>query len=585
MSRYARFLLLAGWFCAVAACGGGGASNPMGDDGGDGAAADDASLDSAEDGTKGSADSRADVEHQPDATSDGDAGGMDAADGGDASDASDADANADATLDATDAADAADAADATVIDAADSGDASLPDSGDAGVLSWRPLSHQPPFMTDTALLLTDGTVMVHASDDPSNWWRLTPDAFGSYANGTWTQLASLPNGYGPTYFASAVLPDGRVIVEGGEYNGDGGNPVDTSLGAIYDPLADKWTPVSPPSGWSYVGDAPGAVLANGVFMMGNATTSEEALFDAGTLTWTTTGTGKGDINEEEGWTLLPSGKLLTVDCTKVTQSETYDPGGGAWSSAGVTPVSLVDQSEIGPAVLRPNGDVLAMGATQHTAVFHANTWSAGPDLPTSKDGQLVLGDAPAVLLPNGHVLAAASPGLYNPVVYFLDYDGVSFQSVPAIPNAAMDVNFFMRLIVLPSGEVMELDGTTDVELGTPTGAPDPSWLPAITTVPSTVTRGSTFTLHGTQLNGLSQAAEYGDDVQDATNYPLVRITNQGTGHVFYARTHDHSSMGVATGNQDVSTSFDVPMAADTGPSTLVVVVNGIASAPASVTVQ
>jgi len=37
-------------------------------------------------------------------------------------------------------------------------------------------------------------------------------------NGTWLQLASLPPGYSPLYFASAVLPDGRLIVEGGEFN-------------------------------------------------------------------------------------------------------------------------------------------------------------------------------------------------------------------------------------------------------------------------------------------------------------------------------------------------------------------------------
>jgi hypothetical protein len=34
---------------------------------------------------------------------------------------------------------------------------------------------------------------------------------------------------------------------------------------------------------------------------------------------------------------------------------------------------------------------------------------------------------------------------------------------------------------------------------------------------------------------------YGDDPQAAANYPLVRITNNRTGHVFYSRTHDHIS--------------------------------------------
>ena len=66
---------------------------------------------------------------------------------------------------------------------------------------------------------------------------------------------------------------------------------------------------------------------------------------------------------------------------------------------------------------------------------------------------------------------------------------------------------------------------------------------------------------------------------------LVRITNTATGHVFYARTHGHSTMGVATGRLKVSTNFDVPSAAETGASSLVVVANGIPSLPVSITVN
>src|SRR5580704_3507044 len=78
--------------------------------------------------------------------------------------------------------------------------------------SWQPLSHPPTFNANTALLLTDGTVMVQAYLT-GDWWRLTPDNTGSYINGTWSQLASMPSGYGPLYYASAVLPDGRVVIE------------------------------------------------------------------------------------------------------------------------------------------------------------------------------------------------------------------------------------------------------------------------------------------------------------------------------------------------------------------------------------
>ena len=77
---------------------------------------------------------------------------------------------------------------------------------------------------------------------------------------------------------------------------------------------------------------------------------------------------------------------------------------------------------------------------------------------------------------------------------------------------------------------------------------------------------------------------YGDDVQEATNFPLVRITNGSSGHVFYARTHNHSYMGVHS-RKRVSTMFDVPSSIETGASTLVVVTNGIASAPVNVTIQ
>ena len=72
--------------------------------------------------------------------------------------------------------------------------------------------------------LTDGQVLVQ-EENPSNaagtgnWWVLTPDSSGSYQNGTWSQVESMPSGYAPQYYASAVLPDGRLVIEGGEYNG------------------------------------------------------------------------------------------------------------------------------------------------------------------------------------------------------------------------------------------------------------------------------------------------------------------------------------------------------------------------------
>jgi hypothetical protein len=112
-----------------------------------------------------------------------------------------------------------------------------------------------------------------------------------------------------------------------------------------------------------------------------------------------------------------------------------------------------------------------------------------------------------------------------------------------------------------------------------------SWAPKITSFPATVKRGSTYKISGQQFNGLSQAASFGDEFSTATNYPLVRIENHASGHVFYAKTHGHSTMGVATGTKTVSTNFDVPESMETGRSSLVVVANGIHSKAVRITVE
>jgi hypothetical protein len=459
--------------------------------------------------------------------------------------------------------------------------------GTMSAQTWTPLNHQPTFAASTALQLTDGTIMVH-DGGAQDWWKLTPDAFGRYVNGTWSQLASLPTGYSPLYYASAVLRDGRVIVMGGEYNFF--NPTWTTLGAIYTPKTNKWKAMGHPSGWTTIGDASALTLANGTFMLSNCCTKEDALLDAKTLTWTPVGTtGKADINNEEGWTLLPSGKVLTVDAFNGNNSELFDPATGSWSSAGSTIVSLVDPGshEIGPAVLRPDGTVIYFGATGHNAVYNTNTgtWAAGPDFPKVNGVFLDVADGPAALLPNGNVLAGASPGIFRANTRFFEFDGTNLNSVPAPPNGPNFSSFEGRMLVLPTGQVLFTDGTTGVQVYTAFGSANPAWAPVITHVPASVIHGKTYAAKGKQFNGLSEGGGYGDDAQAATNYPLVRITNNATGHVFYAATKNHSSMGVATGTAIITTHFTVPLGIELGASKLQVVANGIASAAVNININ
>ena len=226
----------------------------------------------------------------------------------------------------------------------------------------------------TALLLTDGSVLVNQSCTP-NWYKLVPDNTGNantYINGTWSGAIPMQSTHGPLFFASAVLADGRAVAIGGEYNNSGSgcpaNSNDTNLADIYNPATSTWSVLTPPP-FSNVGDAPGIVLANQQFLLGNINSTAIAQLDPLTLTWTIPGVaGKADNNSEEGWTLLPNtNKFLTVDSGTQggTGSEIYDPTAGTWSSAGSTIVSLPNNGglgivpEVGPAVLRPDGTVFA----------------------------------------------------------------------------------------------------------------------------------------------------------------------------------------------------------------------------------
>ena len=475
---------------------------------------------------------------------------------------------------------------------------------------WQMLTNQPPVLDYTdcgpgnPILLTDGTVMVQ-DDGCQDWWKLTPDEFGSYVNGTWTRLADLPAGYSPLYHSSAVLPDGRVIIEGGEYNFL--TPVWTDQGAIYDPQADTWTPVAPPPFFTgfgpfprTIGDAQSVVLFDGTFMQANCCTDETALLDINTLTWIPTGQNKFDINDEEGWTLLPNKKVLTVDAyvgqydPAGMNFELYNPASGKWTSpGGGTGVQLWDSaadcggrpfasSEVGPAVLMNDGSVFATGANAcgpaHTAIFKGS-WKTGPDFPDD----LGIADGPAALETNGKVLMMASPLIFNTPSTFLEWDGNSLTTVPPAPNAANDSSFYGNMLILPTGQILFTDFFF-VSVYNPSGTYDPAWAPRIQSAPARVSPGGSYVISGHLFNGMSQGAAYGDDQQSATNYPLVRITNNATGHVFYSRTHGHSSMAVAF-NGLVSTHFDVPANQELGPSQLVVVANGIPSAPIAVTAQ
>lgn len=473
-----------------------------------------------------------------------------------------------------------------------------------------------PSQVDTGLLMTDGTVIMHVGSCTGDWLRLTPDSTGSYVNGTWKKIASMPSGYAPLYFASEVLRDGKVIVNGGEYNlpasCNANAPVWTNLGAIYNPVADKWTSVSVPGDWANVGDAQSVVLANGLYMLTDCCDYKEATATISGTTVTWTPVTNNFYPNEESWTLLPDNSLLTVDVwadagKKHNDFELFSPTTNTWTLGGKTANLLSDPElrEIGAAVLRPDGTVFQAGANScndptkcaaHTGIYNFATkkWSAGPAFPKISGNHYDEADGPAALLPDGNVLVEANPGQSGTPTHFFEFDGSKLVRVSEPANAPNTVAFANRMLVLPTGEILWTDGGFDVEVYKEKGSPNPSWAPVVTKSPSKIVRGNkNYKVSGKMFNGLSQGASYGDDAQMASNYPLVRINNTTTGRVCFARTHDFQ-MGLSVSASAVTTaSFDVPAAkppagtqpCDAGASQMRVVVNGISSAPVAIVVH
>jgi hypothetical protein len=375
--------------------------------------------------------------------------------------------------------------------------------------------------------------------------------------------------------------------------------------------------------------SPTQVLAGDLFNANTYLFTPPTTGTMGLGTWTsppstTTLTKLGDDqSDEETWVKLPDGSILSYSIfssinSNSFQAQRYIPASQTWinastlnlSSAPSTPVLLSDGpsanplegDELGPAFLLPqNGQVIYFGANGNTAYYDPTSgiWTAGPAEPTrvinGTPTQLVATDDPAAVLPNGDILLSLSPLVTSPKfdqgtpAFVYDYNPVTqtFTDVtPGITAAGgSQVNqgaFQLNMLVLPNGQVLMGDSAGAVQIYTELGtsAPQNTWRPVITSIAGT----GTYTLTGTQLNGLDEGSTYGDDNETASNYPIVQLTST-SGSIYYARTFDWSSTGVATGSTPETVNFVLPTGMPVGTYTLAVIANGISSAGQSFTVS
>ena len=469
-------------------------------------------------------------------------------------------------------------------------------AGAATAQTWTALKNQPGANVGALMLLRDGRVLVHEEQSGNSraWHILTPDASGSYVNGTWSSGGLLPTNYAPWFFGSQVLLDGKtVVVEGGEYNN--GRSAWTTLGSVGTISGNtiNWVSNSPPAGWSNLGDAESVILANGVYMQSNCCTAQNALFN-GPNSWLATGSVLQGNNDESGFSLLTNDLVLTVDaknnpaCGTSKGSELYDQNTGLWTCGPQTPVQLynANDEELGAAVMMYNNKLIQFGGNvSATAIYDvaSNTWTAGPTPAGGQDQA----DGPAALEPNGKVLAMLSPGLFQSGCQFVEYDpSTNKLTNTANPqNCPADSSYVGHLMTLPTGQIMFTDFSGRVEVYTPAAGVVAGVAPSINAFGGSVgSPSSNNSLSGAQLNGLSESTGYGDDYQGSTNYPLVRLVQVAAPNtVYYATTHDETTHSIAPGTLN-TTHFDVPGGLPSGAYNLTLVANGIPSNTIGVTV-
>ena len=248
--------------------------------------------------------------------------------------------------------------------------------------------------------------------------------------------------------------------------------------------------------------------------------------------------------------------------------------------------------------------VLGIGSLGPNGLYNptTNSWSTVPALAKLKNGlQLVAQDNEAAILPNGNILTITAtyihstisgngiaPGRSMAPARYVEYDWKtnSWIDLPEdlinLPSwSGPNMTFFLPL---PHGQVMVAEGG-GIEFFTGTGSPEASWAPIVSSVSSLDLAPKTqYTISGKQLSGLTQGQQWGDEWQAATNYPLVRIVNNASHHVFYATTSGISSTSItpmvpSTFNMTIGSNFE------DGPSKLYVVATGIESAPVDVTIS
>jgi hypothetical protein len=448
--------------------------------------------------------------------------------------------------------------------------APLPASADGGTWTAAPANTAAGGQAFGLWMMTDGKVLSHGSA-LNHWVLLSPDRKGDYSKGTWKAAASSSHARGGAQ--QHMLKDGRFFQAGGEYvDGPACTPALCKGTEIYDPVADKWTDVAP--GMYEIADTGSATLPDGRILDSNRAGKNIQIYDPTMDKWIDNGTFPLANGDENSWVSLQNGGILAVGY-KSDGAAIYNIATNKWTRTGPVPSGFNTGDTAGISLMF-DGRVLVYGIgqmyiyTPGPTGADPGTWALGPKTLKGYEAE----DEFSNTLPNGKVWSGLVSMTYGPGLILQEFDPTTNTVVSAPPPPDKGNPYPIGYVNLPNGQVMVTCEQNDW-IYTPADPPNDDWRPTVSSVVYN-SANKTYTLTGTQISGLINGSDEGDDMTNAQNYPIVWLKDD-TDNVYYCRSFNFSNMAPSKGDTPETCDFTTPPDLPDGTYSLYVSALGVIS--------
>ncbi len=289
-----------------------------------------------------------------------------------------------------------------------------------------------------AALLPNGTVLVAGGEDSGGNVLASGETYDPTAG----KFTVMPNSLtqGVTGATATLLPDGTVLFAGGSTDGTASGA--TGVAEIFDPIAQTFTQLSSALATPRYG-ATATLLATGKVLIaggenGSGTLNSMEIYDPVAQTFNAIGDILAVAREGATATRLYSGQILFTGGSGLSSAEIYDPA--AHTSTLLTNSMTVDRTNHA-AVLQPDGNVLIAGGTSSgNAVATVELYNTAAQTFTAAAHNLIAARSglTATMLDSAQVIVIGGSNSGAPALASSELDTPSFDPLGTVAVSSSD---------------------------------------------------------------------------------------------------------------------------------------------------